>query len=148
MSAKKAVDYAGIVRKNQAAMQRQVTGQVTGVSEPAAQSEADAVPAVKITDHVSTVTVADDVHNVSDGPTINPVEAKPAGRQRKTVAAPGARQGLQPGWTRATMIVREDVLDVLKDFAYTERLTLKEVLDQALTAFADSIDKTKLIHRK
>lgn len=143
MSAKKSgINYGALVQKNRQTMERQVTG----VSGPAAQS--DAVPAVKIADHVSTVTVADDVHNVSDGPTINPVEAKPAGRQRKTVAEPGARQGLQPGWTRATMIVREDVLDVLKDFAYTERLTLKEVLDQALTAFADSIDKTKLIHRK
>lgn len=144
MSAKKSgINYGALVQKNRQTMERQVTG----VSGPAAQSEADAVPAVKIADHVSTVTVADDVHNVIDGPTINPVEAKPAGRQRKTVAEPGARQGLQPGWTRATMIVRDDLLDVLKDYAYTERRTLKDVVNDALQAYVEGIDRSTLIHR-
>ena len=49
-------------------------------------------------------------------------------------------------WTRATFIVRKGHLEKLKDYAYTERLTLKEALDKALGAFLD--DKNDLLpHR-
>lgn len=70
------------------------------------------------------------------------------GRQRVTIAEPGTRQGLRSGWTRATVIVRDDVLETLKNYAYTERRTLKDVLDEALQAYVDGIDKSKLLQRK
>lgn len=44
-------------------------------------------------------------------------------------------KGLPKGWTRATFIVKEDKLDKVKDYAYWERLQVKEVLDLALDEF-------------
>ena len=63
------------------------------------------------------------------------------------LAGSSARNGLQPGWTRATVIVREDVLNTLRDYAYTERRTLKDVLDEALTAYVEEIDRAELLSR-
>jgi hypothetical protein len=40
--------------------------------------------------------------------------------------------GLSDGWVRATFIMREDNLEKVKDFAYWERLQIKEVIDEAL----------------
>ncbi len=40
--------------------------------------------------------------------------------------------GLSDGWIRATFIMREDSLEKIKDFAYWERLQIKEVIDEAL----------------
>ena len=57
-----------------------------------------------------------------------------------------AQEGLTADWTRATFIVRKGHLEKLKDYAYTERLTLKEALDKALGALLD--DKNDLLpHR-
>ena len=39
-------------------------------------------------------------------------------------------KGLQEGWTRASFIIRQDVLDKFYDFAYTERLTKKDAITQ------------------
>ena len=39
-------------------------------------------------------------------------------------------KGLQDGWTRASFIIRKDVLDKFYDFAYTERLTKKDAITQ------------------
>lgn len=76
--------------------------------------------------------------------------AQPAagpGRQRSTIAEPGPRQGLQPGWTRATVIVRDDLLTTLKDYAYTHRTTLKDLVNDALAAYVDGLDLTGLLHK-
>jgi hypothetical protein len=48
------------------------------------------------------------------------------------------QEGLQRGWKRATFIVREKHLDNIKSHAYWERLDLKEVLDEALTAYFEN----------
>ena len=57
-----------------------------------------------------------------------------------------AQEGLTADWTRATFNVGKGHLEMLKDYAYTERLTLKEALDKALGAFLD--DKNDLLpHR-
>jgi uncharacterized protein YnzC (UPF0291/DUF896 family) len=42
------------------------------------------------------------------------------------------QQGLHDGWTRATFILRKDYLEKLKELAYWERKTIKEVMDEAL----------------
>jgi len=45
------------------------------------------------------------------------------------------KQGLKEGWARATFIVREDYVDKLKAVAYWDRKQIKEVVDEALTAY-------------
>lgn len=48
-----------------------------------------------------------------------------------------SQEGLQDNFTRATFIVREDLLKKLKDYAYTERETLKDVINKMLAEFLD-----------
>ncbi len=57
-----------------------------------------------------------------------------------------SQDGLQEGWTRATFIVRKDLLDKLKNYAYTERITYKEALEMVLTEFL--ADKEVLQRKK
>lgn len=45
------------------------------------------------------------------------------------------QQGLQDGWTRATFILRKHHLEKLKELAYWERKTIKEVIDEALDSY-------------
>ena len=40
-------------------------------------------------------------------------------------------------WTRATFIVRRDLLERVKDFAYWERLQIKEVINAALEGYLE-----------
>ncbi len=46
-----------------------------------------------------------------------------------------SQEGLQENWTRATFIVREDLLEKLKDLAYTNRTTIKDEINQALAEY-------------
>lgn len=46
-------------------------------------------------------------------------------------------------WTTATFKVRKTNMKKLRDYAYTERIEIKEALDQALEAFLS--DKTDLL---
>jgi hypothetical protein len=46
---------------------------------------------------------------------------------------PAADRGLPPGWTRATFIVRKDLLEKLRSRA-TFRKNIKTLLDEALQA--------------
>lgn len=48
-----------------------------------------------------------------------------------------SQEGLQDNFTRATFIVKEDLLKKLKDYAYTERETLKDVVNRMLTEFLE-----------
>lgn len=48
-----------------------------------------------------------------------------------------AKAGLKSGWIRATLIVREDNLKKLKEFAYWSRKDLKQVADEALSEYLD-----------
>lgn len=76
--------------------------------------------------------------------------AKKRGRPKKEdlVRDNAAQDGLPADWTRATFIVKTDKLEILKDYAYTERITLKEALDQALDRFFEDVDTEKLLpHR-
>ena len=45
------------------------------------------------------------------------------------------QQGLHDGWTRATFILRKNHLEKLKELAYWERKTIKEVVDEALGSY-------------
>lgn len=75
-------------------------------------------------------------------------EKKKQGRPRKDnlVRTNAAQEGLPEDWQRATFIVRVEHLEKLKDYAYTERLSLKEALDDALEQFLE--DKDNLLPHK
>lgn len=58
-------------------------------------------------------------------------------------------------FTRMTFIVRKDLLDKLRDYAYTERLDMKQAINEALECFlADKTDllkapeKPKQVHKR
>lgn len=63
----------------------------------------------------------------------------PAGRPQKIKREieKSSQEGLPVNWTRATFIVREDLLEKLKDLAYTERRSIKEVINEAIEQFID-----------
>lgn len=73
---------------------------------------------------------------------------KKKGRPRKDdlVRTNAAQEGLPEDWQRATFIVRVTHLEKLKDYAYTERLSLKDALDEALDQFLE--DKDDLLPHK
>lgn len=48
------------------------------------------------------------------------------------------KKGLPSGWTRTTMVIREDFLEKLKDVAYWERANVKDLLDELLEKFFSS----------
>jgi len=56
-----------------------------------------------------------------------------------------SQEGLRDGYTRATFIVREDLLEKLKDYAYTERETLKDVVNKMIAEF---LEGKEIIERK
>jgi hypothetical protein len=67
-------------------------------------------------------------------------EKKKVGRpitQTKEVTK-SSQEGTKDGETRATFIVKEDLLDKLKAVAYWDRLLIKDVINQAL---ADAVTK-------
>ena len=51
------------------------------------------------------------------------------------VVTKSSHERLQENWTRATFIVRQTLLEDLKDCAYTQRRTIRDVLDEALRAY-------------
>jgi len=58
------------------------------------------------------------------------------------------QEGLTPEYTRATFIVEVELLDKLKDHAYTERVSLKDLINVILREYCDNkIDESKLLHR-
>jgi hypothetical protein len=48
-----------------------------------------------------------------------------------------AHQGLRPGWTRATFIVKEGTVQQLKAVAYWDRKELKRVVEEAFRAYLE-----------
>lgn len=45
--------------------------------------------------------------------------------------------GLPENYTRATFIMREDLLEKLKDYAYTDRRSLKDVVNEMLSGYLE-----------
>lgn len=48
-----------------------------------------------------------------------------------------SQEGLQDNWTRATFIVREDLLEKLKALAYTNRSKIKDEINNALEEYLE-----------
>ncbi len=61
----------------------------------------------------------------------------PAGRPQKIKREieKSSQEGLPENWTRATFIVREDLLERLKDYAWTDRRSLKEIVNEMLEQY-------------
>lgn len=74
--------------------------------------------------------------------TANVDTAEPDDTPDKGKAKRGATAGLQDGWERWTVTARSDYVQKLKDYAYTERLSVKEAVDEMFSAFL--ADKTDL----
>lgn len=55
--------------------------------------------------------------------------------KHSTLVRPTPQAGLPEGWTRATFIVREESLELLKALAYYQRRQIKEVVDEALSKY-------------
>ena len=50
------------------------------------------------------------------------------------------KAGLKKGETRATLILREDIIEKYKAISYWDRVPLKEVMDDALSSFITSYE--------
>ena len=74
-------------------------------------------------------------------------EKKTEKLSEKTIRTNTVQEGLPANLTRATFIVDVDILETLKDYAYTERVPIKEVVDQALREYVSKIDKQSLLRR-
>ncbi len=55
-----------------------------------------------------------------------------------TLSEDTLKKGLPSGWTRTTMVIREDFLEKLKDVAYWERANVKDLFDEILEKFISS----------
>ena len=51
------------------------------------------------------------------------------------VSTSASSKGLPKGWTRATFIVRQDLLHKVKRAAYWDRIQIKDVVTEALNAY-------------
>ena len=95
--------------------------------------------------------IDDNVIAVQDTLPIEAAEAPLAPKAKTSTQAPAeisidtqedvdmksAERGLPKGWTRATLIVRQEHLKKLKALAYWDRVTIKHLLDQALSKLLD-----------
>ena len=85
------------------------------------------------------------VEKATTTPTSKPktVKAKPrikASREVNTtqvsnISASTSARGLPKGWTRATFIVRQDLVQKVKRAAYWDRKQIKDVVTEALDAY-------------
>ena len=51
-------------------------------------------------------------------------------------------RGLKAGWKRHSIILRESTIERLQDYAYTERILIREAADKIISAFLDEYEKT------
>ncbi len=59
-----------------------------------------------------------------------------------------SHKGLQPGWTRATFILKQEHINKIKALAYWERVTLKEILEEALVLYLHDKDVAEIPLKK
>lgn len=80
---------------------------------------------------------------IKNNPLFGEEEEKPkVGRPQtlKREYTKSSQEGLPEQWTRATFIVREDLLKKLKDYAYTERKTIKDVINEIVEDYLKDKD--------
>lgn len=57
--------------------------------------------------------------------------------EKKKVYEKSSKEGLKDDYTRATFIVREDLLEKLKNYAWTERKTLKDTVNEMIEIYLE-----------
>ena len=79
----------------------------------------------------------------------SPAEPKKIGRPRndRIVRDNPVQEGLTAEYTRATFIVEVELLEKLKDHAYTERLSLKDLINKILREYLETVDEKTLLRR-
>lgn len=55
---------------------------------------------------------------------------------------PRRKDGTLPGETRATFIMKEDILEKLKALAYWERLQIKDLVEEMVVSYIDAKDNS------
>lgn len=78
-------------------------------------------------------------------------EAPNRGRPKKdTIIREGVQAGLTEDFTRATFILSVDLLEEVKDYAYTERLSMKDAINKLLSQSLEDYKKNggKLLKRQ
>ena len=70
-----------------------------------------------------------------------PVVAAPVQPVEPQPAVASIKKGLKTDETRATFIVREDLLEKLKAVAYWERLNIKDVINEALDRYVGAYER-------
>lgn len=62
-----------------------------------------------------------------------------ASQQKKTSvnasSVPSTKIRLEPGWTRATFIVREEYLEKIKTLAFMGKMSMKDLIDKIFDSF-------------
>lgn len=72
------------------------------------------------------------------------------GRPKKDslIRESGAQKGLPANLTRQTLIVNVDQIETIKNYAYTQRMKVKDVVAAALSEYIDKhVDPDKLLIR-
>ncbi len=107
---------------------------VTIIQEHALEDTQETLPAKTISSKkTSSIKTRSDYKNTVEDDTQPARVESPIYQEAK----PTSQVGLPKGWTRATLIVREEHLRKLKALAYWERVTIKYLMDQALGAFLE-----------
>lgn len=77
-------------------------------------------------------------------------EPKRRGRPRNNelLRDNSTQDGLTQDYTRATFILKVETLNALKDYAYTNRITIKDAVEEIISAFFDNYDGELLDHSK
>lgn len=68
-------------------------------------------------------------------------DKNPVGRPQKDgIQRDGAGKGLPEEWQRYTLIVNKNTLQDLKDYAWYERISIKEAVDNILSEYLEKAD--------
>lgn len=69
-------------------------------------------------------------------------------RNERIVRDNPTQEGLTPEFTRSTFIVEVELLEKLKDLAYTDRVSLKDLVNKILREYLEkNVDEKTLLHR-
>lgn len=67
---------------------------------------------------------------------ISPSVGRP--RNSDIIRSPGARHGVRRGYTRFSVVADENLLQWYRDYAYTERMSMREAIEAALHMYKDA----------
>jgi hypothetical protein len=78
---------------------------------------------------------------VEDSALKKQVKTASSRKQKLTVdpsSVPSTKIRLEPGWTRATFIVREEYIEKIKTLAFMGKISMKDLIDKIFDSFFSS----------